>query len=211
MGSCLSCFQSECTEPRNARSTLRNYDLSVVDSETSAKRLRDLETVNPQNAQKFEIRGYRLARVVDVYDGDTITVFMHGPGGTGPYLWKVRLSGIDSPEIRSKNYVEKTHAYACREFLRRRIMNNIVLLECKGADKYGRLLATVYIERFRRRQSAEKCENVCKMMVKETPTREYDGRAKEAFVDIPAAETFSQAYAMAFSEGLRLIHEAANR
>jgi endonuclease YncB( thermonuclease family) len=49
-----------------------------------------------------------LAKVVDIYDGDTLTcaIFIFGKF----YKFNVRLSGIDTSELQSKNYQKALQA-----------------------------------------------------------------------------------------------------
>ena len=88
-----------------------------------------------------------IAKVVKVYDGDTITVGvplqvgMHGDSDF--YKFSVRVLGIDCPEMRSKNPREKQVALEAKEFVSERILNRVVHLTDHNSDKYGRLLAHV--------------------------------------------------------------------
>lgn len=79
---------------------------------------------------------------IAVYDGDTITVEAT-PSQFKPssikYKWKVRLLGIDTPEIRSKD----PGALESRDALRRLILDKEIRLEIKKYGKYGRLIAIV--------------------------------------------------------------------
>lgn len=85
-------------------------------------------------------------KVVKVYDGDTITVAAKLPYPDSPiYRFSVRLNGIDSPEIKSKSSTEKMLAVNAREALSGRILNQIVQLKNTSTEKYGRLLADVYL------------------------------------------------------------------
>jgi len=85
-------------------------------------------------------------KVVKVYDGDTITVAAKLPYPDSPiYRFSVRLNGIDSPEIKSKSSTEKMLAINAREALSGRILNRIVQLKNTSTEKYGRLLADVYL------------------------------------------------------------------
>ncbi|KEG07803.1 micrococcal nuclease [Trypanosoma grayi] len=76
-------------------------------------------------------------KVHHVYDGDTLTL----EGGK-----RVRLVGIDAPEIRER----QPYAAESRDFLRalcpkgRAIL--LQLMETERTDKYGRLLAYVYVK-----------------------------------------------------------------
>ena len=83
------------------------------------------------------------ARVVSVYDGDTIKVVF--PLNDIFYKWNCRLIGVDTPEIRTRNTLEKEHGYLVRDKLRDKINDQIVQLKCEDLDKYGRLLVTVIV------------------------------------------------------------------
>ncbi len=87
------------------------------------------------------------ARVVDVYDGDTITIIMKYNNKYDKF--KIRMYGYDAPEMRpllsSENrQQEKTDANKARQELCDLILNKIIILECLQFDKYGRLLGNVY-------------------------------------------------------------------
>lgn len=85
--------------------------------------------------------------VVKVYDGDTITVAAPLPNEEGVptyFKFSVRLRGIDCPELRTRNDVEKSVAIVARDALQARILHKEVQLTARATDKYGRLLANVY-------------------------------------------------------------------
>jgi micrococcal nuclease len=85
--------------------------------------------------------------VVKVYDGDTITIATKLPYDNSPYYrFSVRLKGIDCPEIKTSNLYEKQCALIARDFLRELIMDKIVILKDVELEKYGRILANVYID-----------------------------------------------------------------
>uniref|UniRef100_A0A6C0HRM7 TNase-like domain-containing protein n=1 Tax=viral metagenome TaxID=1070528 RepID=A0A6C0HRM7_9ZZZZ len=86
-------------------------------------------------------------RVIKVYDGDTITVASKLPYDSSPvYRFSVRLNGIDTPEIKSKNEEAKTLAKKARDELTKLIINKEVTLENVQTEKYGRVLADVHCE-----------------------------------------------------------------
>lgn len=86
-------------------------------------------------------------RVIKVYDGDTITIASKLPYEASPlYRFSVRLNGIDTPEIKSKNNEEKIAAINVRKILSELILHKYVRLENIQTEKYGRILADVYIE-----------------------------------------------------------------
>lgn len=98
--------------------------------------------IDPKNLKHF-VPKIKKCKVIKVYDGDTITVAAYLKGDSQCYKFKVRLNGIDSPELRGSNENEKKHAVISRDVLSDKILNNIVTLDIKGTEKYGRLLADV--------------------------------------------------------------------
>lgn len=83
------------------------------------------------------------AKVVSVYDGDTIKALI--PLNGVLYKWNCRLSGVDTPELRTRNVNEKKYGYVVRDLLREQILKKVVNLRCGELDKYGRLLVTVFL------------------------------------------------------------------
>jgi endonuclease YncB( thermonuclease family) len=87
-------------------------------------------------------------RVIKVYDGDTITIAAKLPYENSPlYRLAVRLNGIDTPEIKGKGVTdeEKEAAKLVREFVTNLVLNKYVTLKNIQNEKYGRILADVYI------------------------------------------------------------------
>lgn len=142
MGNCLNCFEDE----------LKNIESKFVDKKF-------------ENTKKFDFNDKKFfAKVVDIYDGDTITCIMNIFGEY--YKFKIRLSGIDTCEMTTNNKQLKKKAIQAKNRLfnlitqlninideeitkkdMREKLNNgnyIVLLHCENFDKYGRILAQVY-------------------------------------------------------------------
>ena len=86
----------------------------------------------------------KIGKCVHVYDGDTIQVVF--PLQTELFRWTCRLTGIDTPEIRTRNKTEKQFGYTVRNYLREKILNKMVVIECGEFDKYGRLLGKIYLK-----------------------------------------------------------------
>jgi endonuclease YncB( thermonuclease family) len=83
-------------------------------------------------------------RVIKVYDGDSITIAAKLPYKASPlYRFSIRLSGIDCPEIRSKDPFEAELAIYIRDLVRNLVYEKEVELRNLGKDKYGRVLADV--------------------------------------------------------------------
>lgn len=112
------------------------------------------------NTPAFTFSGQQhRARVIDVYDGDTLSVVM--PVGPTFYKFHVRLNGIDTSELKSKGAV-KDKALRARSLVlqllgvpercyerkasQQYFDTNVVVVtvECFDFEKYGRILANVY-------------------------------------------------------------------
>ena len=67
----------------------------------------EIDWANLDNTvELFSLEGQEhLAKVVDVYDGDTIKCVF--PIHNKLYRWNCRLSGVDTPEIRTRCSIEK--------------------------------------------------------------------------------------------------------
>ena len=77
------------------------------------------------------------ATVVSVYDGDTMTVDVElWPGLT--WRGKVRVRGVDTPEIQTKSQSEKRRALLARDFVRERIGKTVYLENVKLGNFSGR-------------------------------------------------------------------------
>jgi len=102
-------------------------------------------------------------RLVDIIDGDSVHVIL--PVFNNYYKYSVRLNGIDTCEMKSKNEQLKKKAVLARNTLFKLVNKKIDILsdvtkvdvknflnenviivwvECLEFDKYGRLLANVY-------------------------------------------------------------------
>ena len=88
------------------------------------------------------------ARVVKVYDADTITVAARVPTreGSAVHRFPVRLIGIDTPEIKGGTRQETLVAKHARDKLVFLHKNMVRLESGDKNDKYGRLLARVFYD-----------------------------------------------------------------
>ena len=86
------------------------------------------------------------AKIVHVYDGDTVNAVFTHPDNSKVYKYKLRLAHIDTPELNSKNPNEVKKANEAKKIVEEMILNKIVFLELEGEDKYDRLLANIYID-----------------------------------------------------------------
>jgi micrococcal nuclease len=84
------------------------------------------------------------AKIISVYDGDTVTAIVDlGFGITNKV--KVRLKGINAPEVRGE---QKVYGIAAREFLKNEVLNkNIVIQTFKDKKgKYGRYIGVLWVD-----------------------------------------------------------------
>ena len=93
----------------------------------------------------MELYNYK-AVVKSVYDGDTVTADID----LGFYMIqkkvKIRLYGINTPELRGGTDETRKAGYHARDFLRQRVLNQEVVLFCKGKGKYGRWLCEIFVK-----------------------------------------------------------------
>lgn len=109
--------------------------------------------------------------VIKVYDGDTFTIASKLPYETSPlYKFSVRLSNIDCPEMKSSDLSEKQCAKIAKETLSNLILNKFVSLKNLQNDKYGRILADVYLDNL----------HLNEHMIKQKLAVYYDGGTKKS-------------------------------
>lgn len=120
-----------------------------------------------------------LAKIVKCYDGDTIHAIFKCDGEYKKF--KVRLSGYDAPEIKpSKNIdeelriQEKDSANVAKKKLEELILNKCVYLYCEKFDKYGRILATIKINK-------DDTLTVNQIMLQQQHCYVYNGGTKKVF------------------------------
>jgi endonuclease YncB( thermonuclease family) len=110
-------------------------------------------------------------RVIKVYDGDTITIASTIPIKDSPlYRFSVRLNGIDTPEIKGSDEIEKRVALLARDALSEKILYKDVELINVQTEKYGRLLAEVVFNG----------QNMNEWMITQRFAVKYDGGTKQS-------------------------------
>ena len=82
------------------------------------------------------------ATVTKVYDGDTVTVDIDL--GFSVVLRKLRLLGIDTPEMRGGTVESKSDAKQSRDYVREKCLGKEVYVESRKKGKYGRYLAIIW-------------------------------------------------------------------
>ncbi|GJL75350.1 thermonuclease family protein [Nitrosomonas sp.] len=128
----LAIFFSLITQPAFSTEIFRSEDAtgSVTYSDKAIEGARQIRLPN---------RAYRhLHQVKKVYDGDTI-ILKNGQ--------RVRLLGINTPEIESRHRAKEPGGLAAKTWLENQLTNRKVYLEydLEKHDKYNRLLAHVFL------------------------------------------------------------------
>jgi endonuclease YncB( thermonuclease family) len=124
----------------------------------------------------YKIVGRYNAKVVDVYDGDTITVSIINNFTIQKH--KLRMLGYDSPEMKPRlnipNRAEEIEkAKQAKNFLNNLILNKVVLADINGFDKYGRLLGTIFYD----------TKNINQVMLDNGHGYVYNGGTKRKAID----------------------------
>jgi len=92
---------------------------------------------------------YYVRKVENVVDGDTIDVLID-LGFDILFQSRVRLAGIDTPESRTKDLVEKALGLEAKEYLKKAFKDakSVVIKTEKmdSSEKYGRILGWVYVD-----------------------------------------------------------------
>ena len=162
---------------------------SVSSANSSEKDLTLFENLNIHEIPFFSLEGLNTwCRVIDIYDGDTITVVI--PLMTAMYKFHIRLYGLDTPEMKSSSEQQKANAILARnrlielctnvatnlksrkevqQFLSKNIY--LIWINAYKMDKFGRVLANVY-------KSPEDTVSFSKTLINEKLGYEYFGKTK---------------------------------
>lgn len=140
----------------------------------------------------FTLKGHNTwGRLVDCYDGDTMQVVLPFLGSQ--FKFTIRMYGIDTSEMKSKDTANKERAVKARtrvleaatkqcpfpsnlktrKDIQKYLAANMTLVyvECLEMDKYGRVLAKVYT-------CPEDTECFSDVLVRENLAYEYYGETK---------------------------------
>ena len=125
-----------------------------------------------------------ICRVIDVYDGDTITVAVDS--GHVPLIYKLRLIDIDAPERKPRlnkpsRDLEKLAANLVTEWLKQFILGRIVMIHFKGEDKYGRRLG--YVHSYDDSMTFLSVKSINQELLDKRYAKKYSGATKESFND----------------------------
>jgi micrococcal nuclease len=103
-----------------------------------------------------------------VIDGDTFDCIIDLGFDVKLHKQRVRLSGIDTPESRTRDLAEKKLGLAAKERLKELCVGKFKV-KSLGKGKYGRILGIPY---------DENGEDICQILIKEGHAVEYHGGKK---------------------------------
>ncbi len=110
------------------------------------------------------------ARVVSVYDGDTMVVDTEPWPGLTVHT-KVRLAGVDTPEIRGECQAEKDLAIRARDFVRATVGAQVQLTNVRLGKYAGRVVADVWVNE----------QKLSDLLIAENLGRPYHGGRREGW------------------------------
>ena len=88
-----------------------------------------------------------VSKVISVYDGDTFRVDIDSLSPIVGKNIRIRLNGVDTPEIQGKCQYEKDLALKARDFVRSKLDNaKEIKLTKLQRGKYFRVIADVYVD-----------------------------------------------------------------
>ena len=165
MGSCLGC----CVVDGNDNEYKNDDNTSEINKPFSSENEKEIIQVKIDNIEPWKyseqlginqvtemlkdmtfddcqpfVAPIKYGKVVKVYDGDTVHIIAPLFDGVTS-RFKVRLAGIDTPEIRTKDEWEKKAGYIAKDILNEKIGDKIIELRNVSYDKYGRILADIIL------------------------------------------------------------------
>ena len=86
-------------------------------------------------------------KVIKVYDGNTIIIAAKNPQPDAAFVrFTICLRGIESPKLKTVNPFEKHAAVLSRDALNNLIFNKIITLQNVNIERYGRIIADIYLD-----------------------------------------------------------------
>lgn len=134
-----------------------------------------LENISNNDVENVPYKNRLItAKITSVYDGDTCTcVFMYG---NKPMRVNIRVIGIDAPELKTKNELEKQAGICVRDLVRNHIENKICQVKILKHDKYGgRVVGDVYFGKNK--------TSLSQYLLNNGYVKSYGGNKKEEWTD----------------------------
>ncbi len=145
--------QSEEYKYTPVKRTYTDADASTAFNQeiTEKEKLEKYYNTSSELPELFTMKGKKKwCRVVDVYDGDTITIlYFNDVDCKDMRKEKFRLYGIDTPELKPLKTAENREmiidkAKEAKNYLSDLILNKTVFISFTEEEKYGRRMGTIY-------------------------------------------------------------------
>ena len=111
-------------------------------------------------------------KVTRVVDGDTVDIDIDLGFGVWLHKERVRIYGIDTPESRTRDKVEKRFGLLAKEFVEQFVKGSSVILRTQKYDakgKFGRILGDIIVDD----------KSLSETMIQEHHAVAYHGQSKE--------------------------------
>ena len=111
-------------------------------------------------------------KITRIVDGDTMDIDIDLGFGVWLHKERVRIYGIDTPESRTRDKVEKQYGLMAKEFVKQFVKGNRIILSTKEYDakgKFGRILGDIIVDR----------KSLSETMIQEHHAVPYFGQSKE--------------------------------
>jgi micrococcal nuclease len=115
-------------------------------------------------------------KIVRVVDGDTVDINIDLGFGVWLHNERIRIVGIDTPECRTRDLIEKQFGFAAKEYAKilLPVDSEQILLSKKFAGKFGRILGDFAIDE----------TSFAEMMLENHYAAPYFGNSKEEIEEI---------------------------
>ena len=124
-------------------------------------------------ATKFKQSEFHVT-ISKIVDGDTVDVDIDLGFSTVLKKQRVRLMGIDAPESRTRDLVEKLFGNASKKHLTHLLSEGDITLISHDKGKFGRILGELFVH-----NEDESVINVNKQMIDDHHAVEYTGENKD--------------------------------
>lgn len=117
------------------------------------------------------------ATMLRIVDGDTVDVDIDLGFGVWLRKQRIRLFGIDTPESRTRDLVEKKYGLLSKEFLKTQLKEGKIVIKThkdEETGKFGRILGEIFVDGV----------NVNQLMCDEGHAVLYEGQNKADIEDL---------------------------
>ena len=115
---------------------------------------------------------FKKVELISIYDGDTFKVNLPCKENLLCKNIPIRVKGIDTPELKTKNFFEKEKAQKAKNFTGKLLSDGEIILKNCTRDKYFRLLCDVFIIK------GKEEINLAKELLSSGLAIKYDGKTK---------------------------------